>query len=307
VLQLVAEGNRGFCGLTVKSAMRAIWKGSISFGLVTIPVAMHTATRREELSFKLLRKTDMSPIKYKRVAEVDGKEVPWDDIVKGYEYEKGNFVVVTDEDFKRVDLKSTDSIEIVDFVEIDEIDPMYFDKPYYLEPQKGGAGAYALLRDVLEKTQKTGIAKVVIRTRQHLAAVKPYDKLLVVELMHFADELLSPEGLKVPETKLGHREEQMATMLVEQMTSKWEPERYVDEYKDAMMKVIEKKIEAGGKELPTEKHKAPRATNVIDLVEVLKKSLGEAGRGGVGEKKTGAKKKHAHPTKRRAAHHKKAA
>src|SRR5881394_2094685 len=118
--------------------MRAIWKGSISFGLVNIPIALYPATRKEELRFRLLRRTDLSPVNYKRVAEVDGKEVPWDDIVKGYEYEKGQFVTVTDEDFKRVDLKSTDTIQIVDFVELDEIDPMYFDKPYYLEPQKGG-------------------------------------------------------------------------------------------------------------------------------------------------------------------------
>lgn len=283
--------------------MRAIWKGSISFGLVTIPVAMHTATRRDELSFKLLRKSDMSPIRYKRVAEVDNKEVPWDHIVKGYEYEKGKFVTVTDEDFGRVDLKSTDSISIVDFVSLDEVDPMFFDKPYYLEPLKGAGGAYGLLRNVLEKTGKIGIAKVVVRTRQHLAAVKPHDKLLVVELMHFADELLSPEGLKVPETKVGHREEQMATMLVDQMTAKWEPERYVDEYKEAVMKVIEKKVEAGGKELPTEKRKAAKATNVIDLVEVLQKSLGEAGHG---TKKAPAKKKAA-SAKRKPAHHKKAA
>lgn len=287
-----------------------MWKGSISFGLVTIPVAMHNATKRDELSFKLLRKSDMSPIRYKRVAEVDGKEVSWDEIVKGYEYEKGEFVTVTEEDFGRVDLKSADTIQIVDFVEMDEIDPMFFDKPYYLEPQKGGAGAYALLRDVLEKTNKTGIAKVVIRTRQHLAAVKPLDKLLVVELMHFPDELLSPEGLKVPETKLGQREEQMATMLVEQMTTKWEPERYVDEYKDALMKVIEKKVEAGGKELPTAKHKAAKGTNVIDLVEVLKKSLSEAGRGSASEakkEKAQPKKKSASAAKRKTGHHKKAA
>jgi len=304
--QVARRRNRPGSRLTIRS-MRAIWKGSISFGLVTIPVAMHTATRHEELSFKLLRKTDLSPIRYKRVAEVDGKEVSWDDIVKGYEYEKGQFVTVTEEDFKRVDLKSADTIDIVDFVDLDEIDPMYFDKPYYLEPQKGGAGAYALLRDVLAKTNKTGIAKVVIRTRQHLAAVKPYDKLLVVELMHFADELLSPEGLKVPETKLGHREEQMATLLVDQMTSTWKPEHYVDEYKDALMKVIDKKIAAGGKELPTEKQKAPRATNVIDLVEVLQKSLGEASRSSGGGRKTTSKKKHAATTKRKTAHHRKAA
>jgi DNA end-binding protein Ku len=150
---------------------------------------------------------------------------------------------------------------------------------------------------------------VVIRTRQHLAAVKPYGKLLVVELMHFSDELLSPEGLKVPETKLGHREEQMAAMLVEQMTSKWKPERYVDEYKDALMKVIEKKVAAGGKELPTGKQKPARATNVIDLVEVLQKSLGQAGHGGGGGagKRTAARKKSAPAGKRRAVHHHKAA
>lgn len=288
--------------------MRAIWKGSISFGLVTIPVAMHTATRRDELSFRMLRKSDLSPINYKRVAEVDGKEVPWEEIVKGYEYEKDRFVTVTDEDFKRVDLKSKDTIEIVDFVALDEIDPMYFDKPYYLEPQKGGAPAYALLRDVLEKSKKTGIAKVVIRTRQHLAAVKPYEKLLVVELMHFPDELLSTDGLKIPaERKLGQREEQMAKMLVDQMTRKWDPEHYTDEYKDALMKVIEKKVEAGGKELPTEKHKAASATNVVDLVEVLRKSLGEAGRGEGAGKKPAAAKKKTHATKRRTSHHKKAA
>src|SRR5215207_1816934 len=197
--------------------MRAIWKGSISFGLVTIPVALHTATKFEELKFRLLRKSDLSPINYKRVAEVDGKEVPWDEIVKGYEYEKGKFVLITEADFKRVDIEAAETIDIMDFVELAEINPIFFHKPYYLEPQKGGAGAYALLRDVLAKSGKTGIAKVVIRTRQHLAAVKANDKLLVLELMHFSGEIVSPQGLKIPETKLGKREEQMATMLVDQM------------------------------------------------------------------------------------------
>src|SRR6266545_3046111 len=151
---------------------RAIWKGSISFGLVNIPIALYPATRREELKFRLLRKSDLSPINYKRVAEVDGKEVPWEEIVKGYEYEKGKFVIITEEDFKRVDIEAAESIDIVDFVAVDEINPIFFHKPYYLELQKGGGGAYALLRDVLAKTNKTGIAKVVIKTRQHLAAVK---------------------------------------------------------------------------------------------------------------------------------------
>ena len=286
--------------------MRAIWKGSISFGLVTIPVALHTATKHEELKFRMLRKKDLSPINYKRVAEVDGKEVPWDDIVKGYEYEKGKFVVINEEDFKRVDLEATESIEIMDFVDLDEIDPMFFHKPYYLEPQKGGAGAYALLRDVLAKTNKTGIAKVVIRTRQHLAAVKATEKMLILELMHFADEIVPAEGLKIPAAKLGKREEAMATTLVDQMTEKWDPSRYTDDYKSALMKVIEAKVDAGGKELPTEKRKQPKATNVIDLVSVLQESLKHAGGASGGGKKTGAAKKKP-AAKKRGAQHKKAA
>jgi DNA end-binding protein Ku len=283
--------------------MRAIWKGSISFGLVTIPVALHTATKHEELKFRMLRKKDLSPINYKRVAETDGKEVPWDDIVKGYEYEKGKFVVINDEDFKRVDLEATDSIDIVDFVDLDEIDPMFFHKPYYLEPQKGGAGAYALLRDVLAKSNRTGIAKVVIRTRQHLAAVKATEKMLIMELMHFADEIVSAEGLKIPVAKLGKREEQMAMTLVDQMTEKWDPKRYTDDYKSALMKVIEAKVEAGGKELPTEKPKARAATNVIDLVAVLQESLKHTGKSSGVKTKAPTKKKPA-ATKKRAAHKK---
>jgi DNA end-binding protein Ku len=285
--------------------MRPIWKGSISFGLVTIPVALHNATKREELKFRMLRKRDLSPINYKRVAEVDGKEVPWAEIVKGYEYEKGKFVIINDEDFKRVDIEATETIDIVDFVKVDEIDPMFFQKPYYLEPQKGGGGAYALLREVLAKTGKTGIAKVVIKTRQHLAAVKATEKMLTLEVMHFADEIVSADGLKIPTTKLGKREEEMAMTLVNQMTEKWDPERYTDDYRSNLMKVIEAKVEAGGKELPTEKSKPRAATNVIDLVAVLQKSLKEAGKagGGSGAAKPTAKKKAAakkHPHKKAA-------
>ena len=149
--------------------MRAIWKGSISFGLVNIPIALYPATRKEELKFRMLRAKDLSPINYKRVAEKDGKEVPWEDIVKGYEYEKGKFVILKDEDFQRVDLEATQTVDIQDFVDVEEIDPMFFYKPYYLEPQKGGDKAYVLLRDALESSKKVGIAKVVIKTRQYLA------------------------------------------------------------------------------------------------------------------------------------------
>src|SRR4029079_16296056 len=152
----------------------------------------------EELKFRMLRSSDLSPINYKRVAEKDGKEVPWDDIVKGYEYEKGKYVVLKEEDFQRVDLEATQTVDIQDFVDVEDIDPMYFYKPYYLEPQKGGDKAYVLLRDVLAATGKVGIAKVIIKTRQYLAGVKALKHALVLELMHFAEELADSEKLCVP-------------------------------------------------------------------------------------------------------------
>jgi DNA end-binding protein Ku len=256
--------------------MRAIWKGSISFGLVNIPIGLYPASRREELSFRQLRKTDLSPINYKRVAEIDHKEVPWEEIVKGFEYEKGQFVVVTDEDFKRANVEATQTVDITDFVSLDEIDPMFFDKPYYLEPQKGGKKAYALLRDTLKETGKVGIAKVVLKTKQHLAAVKPKGHALVLELMHFAEELLAPNELDLPKDEaVGKKELDMAKALVQSMTSKWEPDKYKDEYTQELKKVIEEKFEAGGKELPAPKGKAKAPTNVVDLVAILKKSIEE--------------------------------
>jgi DNA end-binding protein Ku len=257
---------------------RAIWKGSISFGLVNIPIALYPATRREELKFRLLRKSDLSPVNYKRVAEKDGKEVPWDEIVKGYEYEKGKYVVLKDEDFERVDLEATQTVDIQDFVDQEEIDPMFFYKPYYLEPQKGGDKAYALVRDALEESNKVGIAKVVIKTRQYLAGVKPDDSALVLELMHFAEELADPGKLHVPKkVDVGKREMSMATALIDSMSSKWNPEKYKDDYREALMEVIEEKVEAGGKEIEEKPKKAPKPTKVIDLVSVLQKSLEQTG------------------------------
>ena len=239
---------------------RAIWKGSISFGLVNIPIALYPATRREELKFRLLRKSDLSPVNYKRVAEKDGKEVSWDQIVKGYEYEKGKYVVLKDEDFERVDLEATQTVDIQDFVDQEEIDPMFFYKPYYLEPQKGGDKAYTLLRDALKDSNKVGIAKVVIKTRQYLAGVKPEDGTLVLELMHFADELADPE-------------------------------KYKDDYREALMEVIEEKVEAGGKEIEEKPKKAPKPTKVIDLVSVLQKSLEQTGGKKKATGKSGRKQK----------------
>ena len=278
---------------------RAIWKGSISFGLVNIPIALYPATRREELKFRLLRKTDLSLVNYKRVAETDGKEVPWDQIVKGYEYEKGKYIVLKDEDFQRVDVEATQTVDIQDFVELDEIDPIFFYKPYYLEPQKGGDKAYALLRDALKDSKKVGVAKVVIKTREYLAGVKPEDGALVLELMHFADELADTTKLHIPKkVEIGEREITMAKSLIDSMSSKWNPEKYKDDYREALMEVIEEKVEAGGKEIEEKPKKAPKPTKVIDLVSVLQKSLEETD----AKRKSTARSrgKKAHPAKKAA-------
>jgi DNA end-binding protein Ku len=256
--------------------MRPIWTGSISFGLINIPVSLFLAAERDELNFRLLRVSDLSPVNYKRVAESDGKEVPWDQIVKGYEYEKGKFVVLKEEDFKRVDVEATQTVDIMDFVLLAEINPMYFYKPYYVKPAKGGGKAYALLRETLRHEGKVAIAKVVIRTRQYLAAIKPQEEVLLLELMHFADELVEPSALDIPKCPtLNKNELSMARMLVGQMTAKWDPHKYKDEYKSALMELIEKKVESGGHELKTPKKAAKRAANVVDLADILRRSLQE--------------------------------
>ena len=271
--------------------MRAIWKGSISFGLVNIPIALYPATRKEELKFRLLRSSDLSPVNYKRVAQKDGKEVPWDQIVKGYEYEKGKFVVLNEKDFQRVDLEATQTVDIQDFVDLDEIDPMFFYKPYYLEPQKGGDKAYVLLRNALAATNKVGIAKVIIKTRQYLAGVKALKHALVLELMHFAEELSDAEKLHVPKSmEPGKREIDMAKALVDSMSAKWNPQKYKDDYRDALLEVIEEKVESGGKEIEAKPKAKKESTKVIDLVAVLQQSLA---------KTQGGKKKHPKATKAR--------
>ncbi len=271
--------------------MRAIWKGAISFSLVNIPISLYPATRSEDLKFRLLRKSDLSPINYKRVAEADGKEVPWEEIVKGYEYEKGKFVVLKEEDFRRADVEATQSVEIIEFVNLDEIDPIFYDRPYYLEPQKKGEKAYALLREALKKSGKVGIARVVIKTRQHLAAIKPEKNAVVLELMHFAEELIDYNQLQIPgQLALGAKELDMATELIDRMTGKWNAAKYTDEYRHALLDLINKKIEAGG-ELPQAAPGGKRkTTNVIDLVSVLQESLQHAGK--TKAKKAGKEKKH---------------
>ena len=259
--------------------MRAIWKGSISFSLVNIPISLFPATKREALNFRLLRKSDLSPINYKRVAEADGKEVAWDEIVKGYEYEKGKFVVLKEEDFRRADIEATQSVEIMEFVPLEEIDPIFFDKPYYLEPDKKGAKAYGLLREALKRSGKVGIAKVVIKTRQHLAAVKPNQDALVLELMHFAEELVEPKSLQIPNgADIGKKELDMANELIERMTGHWQPEKYTDDYRHALLNLIERKIEHGDEAVKGADAPKRPPTKVIDLVSVLQQSLNEAGK-----------------------------
>jgi DNA end-binding protein Ku len=272
--------------------MRAIWKGSISFGLVNIPVGLYSATRpASDIKLRMLRKSDLSPIKYKRVAETDNKEVAWEDIVKGYEYEKGEFVLVSDEDFEKVNVESTQTVDIREFVDLEDIDPMFFDQPYFLAPEKGGDKAYALLREALCQAGKVGIAKVVIKTREHLAAVKPMGKALVLELMHFPDELADPGELKLPSTEVGKKELAMAETLIGQMTDKWSPEKFKDEYREGLLKLIEEKIAAGGAELPAAKTKARKPTKIVDLTSVLQQSLAMTAKGKTA--KTPAKKRKA--------------
>lgn len=252
--------------------MRAIWKGSISFGLVYIPIAVYPATREEKLSFRQLRATDLSPIRYKKVADADQKEVTADQIVKGFEYERGHFVVLKEEDFAKVRIESTHSIDITDFVDLGQVDPKFFYKPYFLEPQKGGEKAYALLHKALAGTGKIGIAKVVIHNREYLASVKPDGLFLVLDLMHFASEILTPEELNNgSSTAISDKELKMAQTLVESMSVAWEPEKYRDEYRTAVMEIIEQK--AQHKEIAKKPETKVRATNVVDLVKVLQESL----------------------------------
>ena len=283
--------------------MRALWKGAISFGLVTIPVSLYPASRREELKFRMLRKSDHSPINYKRVAEADGKEVPWDQVVKGYEYEKDKYVILKEEDFARVDVEATQTVDIINFVAIDDVDPVLFYKPYYLEVGKGGDKAYVLLRDALVKSGKIAIAKVVIRARQHLASVKTQKKGLILELMHFPDELIDVSELKAPsERSVSRSEMKMAEQLIESMSSEWKPENYTDDYTEALQNLIEEKIEHGDKATPAPSRKK-RPSNIVDLVSVLRESIEQSqGRGKPDERTTKKREK-----ARKSRSHKKAA
>jgi DNA end-binding protein Ku len=263
---------------------RAFWTGSISFGLVSIPVALVSAESPDELSFHQLDRRDLNPIGIKRVNKKTDEEVPWEQIVRGYEYERGRFVVVTDQDIKRANVEATRTIDIVGFVGADRISPLYFERPYYVEPGPGGAKAYALLRETLRRTGRVGLATVVIRSKQHLAALLERDGVLVLELLRWAHELRTTKGLEVPDdrkARVTKQEADMATQLVKGMEVDWDPRRYKDTFTDDVMALIKKRIASGKiSEIDESEPPAPkRGGQVVDLMPLLKKSLEAGGRG----------------------------
>jgi DNA end-binding protein Ku len=253
--------------------MASIWKGSLSFGLVNIPVEVRTAIQGDHISFRMLHEDDLSPIKYERVSASSGEPVPWNEIVKGYEYEKGKFVVITDEDFKAAAVESSKTLEIVDFVKEDEIDPRYFETPYFLVPSKGGEKAYALLREAIRKTGSVGIGKIIIRQKQHLAGIKVVGNALVLEIMRFANELIDTDTLHLPDAGLVRPQElQMAEQLVSSLAEPFDATKYTDEYRANLMRLIHAKMKGKKINLKPEPE-AERDTQVIDLMTRLRESL----------------------------------
>ena len=246
---------------------RPIWSGVISFGLVSVPVRMYTATESKELKFHFLDKRDLAPIGYDKVNKETGESVPADEIIRGFEVDKGRYVEVTEEDIDRLDVELTHSIDICDFVSIDEIDPLYFRKGYYLLPADGAEKPYRLLVKALEETGRVAIAKVVIRNKQHLSCLRPVDGALVLETMYYADEVRQPE--EVPKPQVRSAEVDMAKTLIENLAAKWDPERYHDQYRNELLDLLKKKD--SGKPLPEPAEESEG--EVIDLMEALRQSV----------------------------------
>ena len=251
---------------------RAMWKGSLAFGLVNIPIELYSATRDHRPKFRLLHAKDESPVRYERVCQTEGKPVGWDDLVKGYEYEKGQFVVITKDDFKTAALEKTKTIDILDFVNPDEVDERYFETPYYLQPAKGADRSYALLREALRDSGRIGIAKVILRDAQHLAAVEAIGDAMVLTMMRFADELADLNDFRFPKAEaIRPAELNMARQLIESLSAKWNPEKYTDEYRDNLMKVIQAKLK--GRKPRLEERETPQSADVVDLMARLRASL----------------------------------
>jgi DNA end-binding protein Ku len=254
---------------------RALWSGSISFGLLNVPVKLYSAVARKNVSFRELRQSDGSRVRHKRVAESDGEEVSYEEIVKGYEVSPEQYVVITRDELEALNPKKTRAIEIEDFVSLDEIDPIYFDHPYYLGPDKGAERAYALLVKAMEDERKVAIGRFVLRNRESLAALRPMDGVLTLTTMRFADEVVAPDELGeiVPEDveKPKKRELDMAKQLVGQLESKFEPDKYRDEYREELLSMIERKAE--GADVVETVSEAPKPTRAPDLMAALEESL----------------------------------
>jgi DNA end-binding protein Ku len=254
---------------------RAIWTGSISFGLLNVPVRLYSAVSRKNVSFRELRASDSSRIRHKRVAEADGEEVPYEEIVKGYEIAPEQYVVLTRDELEELDPQKTKAIEIQDFVDLDEIDPIYFDHPYYLGPDKGAEKAYALLVKAMSDSNKVAVARFVLRNRENLAAIRPMGKVLTMATMRFADEVVSPDELEdvVPANgrKLEKREVEMAQQLIESLSGEFDPDKYRDEYREELLSLIERK--GRGEEVVEAVSEAPKPTKAPDLMAALEESL----------------------------------
>ena len=260
---------------------RGLWKGAISFGLVNVPVELFSAERKSaEFDLTMLDKRDLAPVGYKRYNKSTGEDVPWAEIVKGYEYDDDKYVVLSDEDFRRANIEASKTVDIQAFVDLRDIPPIYFQTPYYLAPGKRGEKAYALLRDAMQKAGKAGIATVVIRTRQYLAAVMPQDDVLVMDTLRYADEIKGVEELGVPngtlQQKVSAREIEMALRLIDDMSEKWQPEKFKDSYRDDLMARIQEKIRQGQTQEITQPGKAenePAGAEVVDLMALLRRSV----------------------------------
>lgn len=253
--------------------MHSLWKGSITFGLVNIPVKLYTATQTDEISFTLLHKKDHSKIRYARICKSEEKEVPWKDIVKGYEYEEGDFVIFDDKDFEKINLKKTRTIEIIQFIDQEEIDSVYYVKPYFLEPEKNGERAYGLLRDALKKAKKVGLAKYILRNREHLAVIKFHGDALILNELRYESELAQPKDLKFPKSKVNPKEMAIAIQLIDQLTAPFQPKKYKDTFTQEIKQAIKKK--ARGRPIHP-KTDAPRSTKVHDIMSLLEESLEKA-------------------------------
>lgn len=278
--------------------MRPIWKGHISFGLVNVPVTLYPAEQRTDLSLHMIDSRDFKRVRYERVNAETGEEVPWGDVVKGFEYAEGSYVVIGQEELKKAAPQATKMVEIESFVELKDIDFMYFDRPYYLEPTKAGQKGYALLRDVLAETGKVGIARVVIRTRQYMAAMVPVREALMLNLLRFEQELRTAEGLDLPgeadSIGVSKRELKMARDLVESMSDAWDPSKFHDEYRAKLMEWIDAKIESGDVQRVEESSDDDEddAPAPISIMDALKRSLersDDEGRAAPAKKKSGKK------------------